>query len=123
MAEDASVGDCREIALEDVEISAADGGGINAHDCVGVIPNPGLVDFFPGLLAGPVVHECLHDRLLNIASIGTAYRSQLCDRTKASADHRRLMMPTLSAANAPMATSAMKLTMWSSMIGLVEAVG
>ena len=49
VAEDASVGDGGEIAFEDVEIGAADRGGIDAHDRVGVIANGGLVDFFPGL--------------------------------------------------------------------------
>src|ERR1700694_4857284 len=47
----------------------------------------------------------------------------LCDLTKARADQRRLMTPTLQAAKAPSTMSPMMLTMWSSTMGLVEPVG
>ena len=61
VAEDAAVDDRGDVALEDVEVGAADGGGVDADDGVGVVDEDGVGDLFPGLLTGSVVHECLHD--------------------------------------------------------------
>ena len=62
MAEDPAVDDGGYVALEDVEVGAADGGRVYAHDGVGVIDEDGVRDLLPGLLTGTVEHECLHDR-------------------------------------------------------------
>jgi hypothetical protein len=37
VAEDAPVGDGGDVALEDVQVGAADGDGVDAHDGVGVV--------------------------------------------------------------------------------------
>ena len=62
VAEDPAVGHRGHVAFEDVQISAADGDGVDADDRVGVAHERGLRDIFPGLLAGTVIHERLHER-------------------------------------------------------------
>ena len=60
MAEDPSVGHRGYITLHDVQIRAADGGGVDAHDRVGAINDHRVGHSFPRLLAGTVIHESLH---------------------------------------------------------------
>ena len=62
VAEDPSVGHRGNVTLEDVEIGAADGDGVDADDRVGVAQDRWLWRVLPGLLAGSVVHERLHVR-------------------------------------------------------------
>ena len=62
VAEDPAVGHRRDVALEDVQIGAADGDGVDADDGVGVARDRGLRDLLPGLLAGSVIHERLHEQ-------------------------------------------------------------
>ena len=61
MAEDATVGDRRDIALQDVKVRAADGGCVHPHDGIGVVDQNRLRNLFPSLLARTVVHECVHE--------------------------------------------------------------
>ena len=63
--EDPAVGDGRDVALEDVQVGAADRHRIDADDGVGVVDDDGLRDFLPGLLARTVVHDGLHGDLLS----------------------------------------------------------
>lgn len=66
VAEDASVGDCRDVSGQDVEIGSANGCRIDANDhvcgiCDGGICDGGIGDIFPGLAARTVVAKCLQD--------------------------------------------------------------
>ena len=61
MAEDASVVHLGAVTLEDVQVSTANGGGVDTGDNVRGLKNGGVRDFLPGaLLIGTVVHICLH---------------------------------------------------------------
>src|SRR5690606_16360762 len=48
------------VALEDVQIRAADGDGVDPHDRVGGFLDAGIGDFFPGGLPGAVEDVALH---------------------------------------------------------------
>ena len=49
------------VALQDVQVSTANGGGVDTGDNVRGLKNGGVRDFLPGaLLIGTVVHICLH---------------------------------------------------------------
>ena len=62
VAEDASVGDLGDVALQDVQIGAADRDGVDAHDRVGVVDDHRHRDVLPRLVLRTVIHECLHLR-------------------------------------------------------------
>ena len=53
VAEDPTVGHGRDVALEDVQVGAADGDRVDPHDRVGVIGDRRVRDLLPGLLPGP----------------------------------------------------------------------
>jgi hypothetical protein len=59
VAEDAAVGDSGHISFEDVQVSAADRGGVHLDDDVGGLGRTRVRDGVPGLLARAVIHECL----------------------------------------------------------------
>ena len=79
VAEDASRRHFGDVALQDVEVGAADRHGVDAHDRVRVGEDPRIGNLFPCLASGTVVHECLH-RLLLVdvcaASVTVAGRSE-----------------------------------------------
>ena len=50
----------RDVTFEDVQVCAADRGGVDLHDGVGVCLQNGVGELLPGLDAGTVVNECLH---------------------------------------------------------------
>ena len=61
VAQDASVVHLGAVALQDVQVSTANGGGVDTGDNVRGLKNGGVRDFLPGaLLIGTVVHICLH---------------------------------------------------------------
>ena len=60
--EDAPVGDRGNVALEDVEVRAADRHGIDSYDGIGVVDDGRLGHLLPRLLTRTVVHECSHCR-------------------------------------------------------------
>ena len=64
MAEDPARCRVRQVAFEDVQVGAADGGGVDADDRVGLVHDAWIGDVVPALLAGTVVNEGLHDDLL-----------------------------------------------------------
>lgn len=49
-----------DVAFEDVQVGAADGGRVDTHDDVGGLLDARVGDLVPGRLAGAVEHECLH---------------------------------------------------------------
>ena len=53
VAEDPAVGDGRDVALEDVQVGAADRHGVDAHDGVGVVDDRRLRHLLPRLFPGP----------------------------------------------------------------------
>jgi hypothetical protein len=59
--EDGTRGGLRDIALEDVQVGAADRRGVDPHDGVGRIQDGRIRDGVPGALAGTVIDEGLHD--------------------------------------------------------------
>ena len=62
VAEDASVVHLGAVTLQDVQVSTANGGGVDTGDNVRGLKNGGVRDFLPGaLLVGAVVYICLHD--------------------------------------------------------------
>ena len=69
VAEDAAVGHRGHVALEDVQVGAADGGRVDPHDRVGVVDDHRVGDLFPGLLPGSVVDECSHGFLHWLADV------------------------------------------------------
>jgi hypothetical protein len=48
------------VALEDVQVGAADRRGIDAHDRVGGVEDRWIIDGVPAALPGAVIHESLH---------------------------------------------------------------
>ena len=60
VAEDPAVRDGGDVALQDVEIRAADRDGVDPNDCIGVVAQRWLRDLFPLLLTGSVIDERLH---------------------------------------------------------------
>jgi hypothetical protein len=40
--EDAAAGDLRCVAVEDVQVAAADGDGVDAHGRIGIVQNSGI---------------------------------------------------------------------------------
>jgi hypothetical protein len=60
VAEDPPVGDRGDVAVQDVQVGAADRGGVDPDDDVGRFPHGGVRDVLPGLVARTVVDECLH---------------------------------------------------------------
>ena len=60
VAEDAALGHGRDVTGQDVQVGAADGGGVDAYDDVGRVLDRCVGDVVPGLLPGAVVDECLH---------------------------------------------------------------
>ena len=60
MAQDAPFFNLGNVTLEDVQVGAADGGGINASNDVGGFKDGGVWNFFPSSLAWTVVNNCLH---------------------------------------------------------------
>jgi predicted flap endonuclease-1-like 5' DNA nuclease len=53
------------VALEDVQVAAADRGRVDADDRVGRIDDLRVIHGVPAALAGTVVNEGLHRRLLS----------------------------------------------------------
>ena len=62
VTEDPPIGHRRNVTLEDVQIGAADGDGVDADDRVGVVHDAWAWGLLPSLLTGSVVHERLHGR-------------------------------------------------------------
>jgi hypothetical protein len=60
MAEDPAGGHLGEVALEDVQVAAADGRGVNRDDGIGGVDQCGVGYFVPALLVGTVVDERFH---------------------------------------------------------------
>src|SRR5690606_37904581 len=60
VAEDAPVGHGGHVPLQDVEVGAADGHGVDPHDGVGVVLEGGVRDLLPGLPTGTVVDDRTH---------------------------------------------------------------
>ena len=59
VAEDASVVHLGAVTLQDVQVSTANGGGVDTGDNVRGLKNGGVRDFLPGaLLVGAVVYIC-----------------------------------------------------------------
>ena len=63
VAEDAALGDRGDIALENVQVGAANRGGIDPHHHVGRFLNRRVRNLFPRLLPGPVIDKRLHGHL------------------------------------------------------------
>lgn len=61
VAQDPAVRHLRHVALQDVQVGAADGRGGDLDDRVGGLANPRPRPLLPGPAAGPVVHQRLHD--------------------------------------------------------------
>jgi hypothetical protein len=61
VTEDAPVGNLRHVTLEDVQVGAADGHRVDSDDRVLGIAQSRLGDVAPGVAAGAVVGERLHD--------------------------------------------------------------
>ena len=61
VAEDASLGDGGDVALQDVQVGAADRRGVDPNDHVRRLQDRGIRYLFPRFLAGAVVDERLHD--------------------------------------------------------------
>jgi hypothetical protein len=59
VAEDASLFHGGDVALEEVQIGSADGGGLDLDDRVGRLMDGRLRDVVPGLVARPVIDEGL----------------------------------------------------------------
>ena len=74
VAEDPTGGDRRDVALEDVQVGAADRGGLGADDDVGRLDDDRVRDVLPSLFAGTVVHECLHGATSSVAGWSTRHR-------------------------------------------------
>ena len=83
VAEDAAVGDRGDVALEDVQVGAADRDGVDPHDGVGVVDDARSRDLLPRLVAGTVVDECAHGSSLVAAPGGASP-----DGRATPADHR-----------------------------------
>ena len=64
VTDDPPIGHRGDVTLQDVQVGAADGDRIDSDDGVGVVDDDRLRDFFPRLLAGTVVHDCAHRKLL-----------------------------------------------------------
>jgi hypothetical protein len=60
VAQDPAVRDGRDVALEDVQVGAADGGRVDLRDDVGGVPQDRVGDVLPDLVAGSVIDERLH---------------------------------------------------------------
>jgi hypothetical protein len=60
VAEDAAVGDGGHVTVQDVQVGAADGGGVDLDYDVGRFPDGCIGDVFPRLLARSVVYEGFH---------------------------------------------------------------
>jgi len=58
--EDAAVGDGGHVTVQDVQVGAADRGGVNPDHDVGRFPDARIGDVFPRLLAGSVIYEGFH---------------------------------------------------------------
>jgi hypothetical protein len=63
VAENAAVGDRRDITLENVQVGAADRGGVDPYHHVGRVLNCSVGNVFPGLLPGAVIHQRFHGHL------------------------------------------------------------
>ena len=61
MPDDSSDGHRRDVALEDMQISSTDSGGVNANDGIGIGKDLGLGHLQPSLRTGPLVDECFHE--------------------------------------------------------------
>ena len=72
VAEDAAVGHRGDVALEDVQVGAADRDGVDPHDRVGVVDDDRRGDLLPRLLPGAVVHDCAHGSSLVAAPGGAS---------------------------------------------------
>ena len=62
VAEDPAVGHRGHVALQDVQVGAADRGRVDADDHVGRLLDRGVRDVLPGLRARTVVDQRLHRR-------------------------------------------------------------
>src|SRR6185369_16380737 len=60
VAEDAAVGDGGHVTVQDVQVGAADRGGVDSDHDVGRFPDGCIGDVFPRLLARSVVYEGFH---------------------------------------------------------------
>jgi len=60
VAEDAAIRDGGHIAMQNVQVGAADRGGVNLDHDVGRFPDGRIGDVFPRLLARSVVYEGFH---------------------------------------------------------------
>jgi hypothetical protein len=63
MTEDAALGDRGDIALEDVQVGAADRSGVDPHHHVRRFLDRRVRNLFPCLLPGPVIDQRLHSHL------------------------------------------------------------
>src|SRR5690242_9757483 len=66
--------DRRHVTPEDVQVSPADGGGVDLHDDVAVVGDLRVGHFFPGFLTGTVVDEGSHGFLHWIVASSTEPR-------------------------------------------------
>ena len=64
MAQDPSRGHGRHVTFEDVQITAADGGGVDLDDRIVDVTDHGVGDIGPFLGVCSLVNKCLHGRLL-----------------------------------------------------------
>ena len=60
MTENAARRDLGEISLENVQVTPADGCGLDDHDGIGGFDQLGVGYFIPALLIGSVVDESFH---------------------------------------------------------------
>ena len=70
VAEDRAGRGLGHVALEDVQVGAADRGGVDAHDRVGRLDQGRVGDRVPTALAGAVIDEGLHLFLLSLRDCG-----------------------------------------------------
>jgi hypothetical protein len=77
VAEDPTGRHGRNIALQDVQVGAADRDSIDANDGVRVVADRRLRDLLPRLVAGSVVHNSVHGSLLDMSTLSTVRTSSL----------------------------------------------
>ena len=64
VTEDPARRDLGNVALEDVQVGAADRDRLDPHNGIQIVPRHRIGDLVPGHRAFTVVHECAHDGLL-----------------------------------------------------------
>src|SRR5690625_7346524 len=68
MTQDATIGDRRDVSFEDMQVVAANSGGVYLHNNVGGIFDLRIRNFFPLLFARTVIDNSLHEWLLRLDS-------------------------------------------------------